>query len=281
MPIFFMPTFFAIPFPAIDPILIEIGPFAIRWYALAYVAGLIGGWAWARRLASNAALWTSGQPRPDPERLDDMLVWCALGVVVGGRLGYILFYNPGDFLANPAEIVAVWRGGMSFHGGLAGCAGAIVLYCRRARWPLLSTLDVAAAVAPLGLFLGRLANFINGELWGRASDVPWAMVFPHAGPAARHPSQIYEALTEGALLFAILAILVRQGGLKRPGFVAGWFGVGYALARSFCELFREPDSQLGFLFGGWVTMGMILCLPLLAGGLWLIARARPAEPAAA
>ncbi|WP_342360697.1 prolipoprotein diacylglyceryl transferase [Terrarubrum flagellatum] len=266
----------ALAFPQIDPILIEIGPFAIRWYALAYVVGLIGGWFYARRLAATDALWAKTQPRPDPDRLDDMLVWCAIGVVAGGRLAYVLFYNSAEYLANPLEAFAVWRGGMSFHGGLAGCGLAIVLYCRRNNWPLLSTLDVACAVAPVGLFLGRIANFINGELWGRPSDVPWAMAFPHGGPSPRHPSQIYEALTEGVLLFIVLAFVIRAGGFKRPGFVAGLFGVGYALARTFCETFREPDVQLGFLFGGWLTMGMLLSLPLLLLGLWLILRSRPA-----
>ncbi len=265
----------AIPFPNIDPVLIQIGPFAIRWYALAYVVGLIGGWMYARRLAKNDRLWAPGQLRPDAERLDDLLVWCALGVVIGGRLGYVLFYSGGEYLANPLEIFAVWRGGMSFHGGVTGCALAIVAYATWKKWPLLSTLDVVAAVAPIGLFLGRIANFINGELWGRATDVPWAVVFPHAGPAARHPSQIYEALTEGLLLFILLALVVRRGGFRRPGLVAGLFGVGYALARSFSELFREPDAQLGFLFGGdWATMGMVLSLPMLVLGAWLIAQAR-------
>lgn len=275
-----MIPFSALPFPQIDPVLVQIGPFAIRWYALAYVFGLIGGWLYARNLAANDALWAKGQPRPAAERLDDLLVWCALGVVLGGRLGYVLFYNPEEYFANPIEIIATWRGGMSFHGGLIGCAGAMVLYCRRKGWPLLSTFDVVAAVAPIGLLLGRLANFINGELWGRASDVSWAIAFPNAGPAPRHPSQLYEAATEGVLLFLLLAILVRRGGLKRPGFVSGIFGVGYAIARSFCELFREPDAQLGFLFGGWLTMGMLLCLPVLAAGLWLLAQSRKSQSVA-
>lgn len=272
-----MTPLLVLPFPQIDPILIQIGPFAIRWYALAYVIGLIGGWLYARSLAANATLWAKSQPRPDAERLDDLLVWCAVGVVFGGRLGYVLFYNFEDYLADPSEIFAVWRGGMSFHGGLIGCAAAIVLYCRRKGWPLLSTLDVVAAVAPIGLLLGRVANFINGELWGRSSDVPWAVVFPQAGPIPRHPSQLYEAATEGLLLFILLAIVVRRGGLKRPGLVAGLFGVGYGLARIFSEFFREPDAQLGFLFGGWATMGMILSLPVLVAGLWLLSLPRRAQ----
>ncbi|MBN9062868.1 MAG: prolipoprotein diacylglyceryl transferase [Rhizobiales bacterium 65-9] len=269
-----MPPFLVLPFPAIDPVLVQIGPFAIRWYALAYVVGLIGGWLYARWIAGNARLWAAGQPRPEADRLDDLLVWCAIGVVAGGRVGYVLFYNFDEYLANPLEMVAVWRGGMSFHGGLIGCALAILVYCRRKGWPTLSTLDVIGAVAPIGLLLGRLANFVNGELWGRAADVSWAIVFPHGGPEPRHPSQLYEAATEGLLLFLVLAILVRRGGLKRPGLVAGTFGVGYALARSFCELFREPDAQLGFLFDGWLTMGMLLSLPVLIAGLWLLALSR-------
>lgn len=268
---------FAIPFPAIDPILIEIGPFAIRWYALAYVVGLVGGWLYARKLVQAERLW-GGVARPTVNDLDDLLVWCALGVVLGGRIGYVLFYNAGEYLSHPAEILQVWKGGMSFHGGLVGCALAIVLLARARRLPVTSLFDVAAAVAPIGLFLGRIANFINGELWGRAADVPWAVIFPHAGPLPRHPSQLYEALAEGLVLFIVLAFAVRRYGFRRPGLITGIFGIGYALARSFCEFFREPDAQLGFLFGGWATMGMLLSLPVLAFGLWFFVRAlrRPA-----
>jgi phosphatidylglycerol:prolipoprotein diacylglycerol transferase len=253
-----MPVF-AIPFPAID--------------ALAYIAGLIGGWFYAKRLVEAPSLW-GGRPIPSVADIDDLLVYAALGVILGGRLGYVMFYNPAFFLENPGEILAVWRGGMSFHGGLAGALAGMALLARRRGLPLLSLLDAVAPVAPIGLFFGRVANFINAELWGRVSDVPWAVVFPGAGPLPRHPSQLYEAATEGLILFAILAVAVRMGALRRPGLAAGLFAAGYAAARIFCEFFREPDAQIGFLFGG-ATMGMLLSLPLLVIGLWLIARARP------
>lgn len=270
----------AIPFPAIDPVLVQIGPLAIRWYALAYIAGLIGGWLYARRLVASASLW--GQvKRPTAIDIDDLLVYAALGVVLGGRIVYVVFYNPAQYLADPLSIFAVWQGGMAFHGGLAGAAVAMVLLARARKLPVLSLFDVAATVAPIGLFFGRLANFVNGELWGRpAPDLPFAVVFPHAGPEPRHPSQLYEAASEGLLLFIVLAILVRFAGFRRPGLVTGVFAVGYAIARSVCEFFREPDAQLGFLFGGnvsalggGITMGMLLSLPLLLGGLWLLVAA--------
>jgi phosphatidylglycerol---prolipoprotein diacylglyceryl transferase len=256
---------FAIPYPIIDPVLIHVGPLPIRWYALAYIAGLILGWAYARALAARESLW-NGTPHPTPQSLDDLLVYCALGVVVGGRLGYVLFYNLPFYMAHLDEIPAVWKGGMSFHGALAGTALAIYLFARRYRVPLLSVFDIACAVVPIGLFLGRIANFIKPELWGRPSDVPWAMVFPEAGPLPRHPSQLYEAGLEGLALFIVLAIAIRLGALKRPGLISGMFGIGYGIARIICEFFREPDPQLGFLFGD-ATMGMLLSLPLIAIGL--------------
>jgi phosphatidylglycerol---prolipoprotein diacylglyceryl transferase len=265
-------TAFVIPFPIIDPVLVKLGPFAVRWYALAYVVGLIGGWLYARRLAASESLW-GGRVRPTAEHLDDLLVYAALGVVVGGRTGYVLFYNLPFFLANPGEILAVWNGGMSFHGGLVGCAVALVVLARQRGLPILSLADIAAAVAPIGLFLGRIANFVNSELWGRAADVPWAMVFPNGGPAARHPSQLYEAALEGVVLFVVLALAIRGGALRRAGLVSGLFGIGYGLARIACEFFREPDAQLGYLFGG-ATMGMLLSLPLILAGLVLVVLSR-------
>lgn len=261
---------FAVPFPVIDPVLVEIGPLPIRWYALAYIAGLLLGLWLMRRLVAQERLW-DGRMRPSIVSLDDLLVYAALGVVIGGRLGYVLFYNLDYFLAHPASIPAVWEGGMSFHGGLGGATLGIWLFARREKVPMLSVADLCAAVVPLGIFFGRLANFIKPELWGRVSDVDWAMVFPDpaAGPFPRHPSQLYEAATEGVLLFVVLMWAVRLGALKRPGLVTGLFGVGYGLARIFCEFFREPDPQLGFLFGG-ATMGMLLSLPLVIAGLILI-----------
>jgi len=259
---------FAIPYPIIDPVLIHIGPLPIRWYALAYIGGLILGWAYARALAARDSLW-NGAPHPTPQSLDDLLVYCALGVVVGGRIGYVLFYNLPFYMAHPEEIPAVWKGGLSFHGGLAGAAIGIYLFALRYRVPLLSVFDIGCAVVPIGLFLGRIANFIKPELWGRPTDVPWAIVFPEAGPLTRHPSQLYEAGLEGLVLFILLALAIRFGALKRPGLVSGMFGIGYGMARIICEFFREPDPQLGFLFGD-ATMGMLLSLPLIAIGLLVL-----------
>jgi len=257
-----------IPFPAIDPVLISIGPFAVRWSALAYIVGIIGGWFYARAIISSQKLW--GGPAPlTVTDFDDFVIWITLGIILGGRIGYVLLYNLAHFAANPLEIVLFWNGGMSFHGGVTGCIVAVVLFALRRGIPMLSLGDVTAAVAPIGLFLGRLANFINGELWGRPADVPWAMVFPHGGPIPRHPSQLYEAALEGVVLFIVVGLLVRSGALKRPGIVTGVFAIGYGLARSTCELFREPDAQLGFLWGG-LTMGMLLCIPLILGGIAIL-----------
>jgi phosphatidylglycerol---prolipoprotein diacylglyceryl transferase len=255
-------------YPSIDPVLITIGPVSIRWYALAYIAGLLLGWAYARALVRQKTFWGGAVPL-DPLDIDDLLIYAAMGVILGGRLGYVLFYNPGFYLAHPAEIFTVWKGGMSFHGGLAGTALAIYFLAKRSRISVLTLADVSAAAVPVGLFLGRLANFIKPELWGRPTDVPWAMVFPGAGPFPRHPSQLYEAGLEGFVLFLVLYIAVHLGALRRPGLVAGLFAVGYGIARITCEFFREPDSQLGFLFGG-ATMGMLLSVPLIAIGIALI-----------
>ena len=258
--------------PDIDPVAFSIGPLVIRWYALAYIAGLLIGWAYARRLAADARLW-GGLRTPKPEDLDDLLVFAALGVVVGGRLGFVLFYKPGFYLANPLEILQTWKGGMSFHGGLFGAWLAVFLFARRRGLEPFAMTDVAAVVAPLGLLFGRLANFIKGELWGRPADVPWAIVFPDAGPELRHPSQLYEAGLEGLLLLIVLGVLVRRVGFSRPGLLSGVFGVGYAAARFLVEFFREPDRYLGFLAGGWLTMGMTLSIPMFLAGLWLVMRA--------
>lgn len=258
--------------PDIDPVAFAIGPLVIRWYALAYIAGLLIGWAYARRLAADARLW-GGLRAPKPEDLDDLLVFAALGVVVGGRLGFVLFYKPGFYLANPLEILQTWKGGMSFHGGLFGAWLAVFLFARRRGLEPFAMTDVAAVVAPLGLLFGRLANFIKGELWGRPADVPWAIIFPDAGPELRHPSQLYEAGLEGLLLLIVLGVVVRRVGFVRPGLLSGVFGMGYAAARFFVEFFREPDRYLGFLAGGWLTMGMTLSIPMFFAGLWLVMRA--------
>ncbi|MGO4386432.1 prolipoprotein diacylglyceryl transferase [Microvirga sp. 2YAF29] len=264
-------------FPILDPVAFSIGPFAIRWYALAYVAGLLGGWFYAKRLAAKAELWTP-LSQPKPTDIDDLIVWVALGVVLGGRVGYVLFYNLHTYLQNPLEMFAIWRGGMSFHGGFLGAVLAIVLFARSRGLNALAMLDMAAVVTPIGLFFGRIANFINGELWGRpAPNFPYAVVFPHAGPEPRHPSQLYEAFGEGLVLFIIMAIAARKFGFKRPGLLGGIFVLGYAIARIVCEFFREPDAQLGFLFGssiqalsGGITMGMVLSVPMALVGAAVI-----------
>jgi phosphatidylglycerol---prolipoprotein diacylglyceryl transferase len=264
---------FALPFPIIDPILLEIGPFAIRWYALAYITGLLLGWYYMKRLVSTSLLW-DGQPAATQLQIDDLLLWITLGVVLGGRLGYVIFYNPVFYFSNPAEIMAVWRGGMSFHGGFLGVILAIILFCRKHHISALSILDLSAAAVTIGLFFGRIANFINAELYGRITDAPWAMVFPGGGPLPRHPSQLYEATLEGLVLFCVLYFLIhRKGALKKPGFVAGIFVAGYGSARIVVEFFRMPDGHIGF-FAGWITMGMILSLPMLLIGISLIINAR-------
>jgi len=255
----------AFTFPDFDPVAVHVGPVAIRWYGLAYVGGILPGWHCARAIVRSQRLWGSSAP-VKPVDIDDFAVWATLGVLLGGRVGYVLFYGPVYFASHPAEIIQPWKGGMSFHGGFAGVVVAVVLFARSRGIPILSLGDVICAVYPIGHSLGRVANFINGELWGRPSDMPWAMVFPAAGPMSRHPSQIYEAALEGLLLFIVLRLLISNGALKRPGLVIGAFAVGYALMRCLCELFREPDRQLGFLWGG-LTMGMLLSLPLILAGL--------------
>jgi phosphatidylglycerol---prolipoprotein diacylglyceryl transferase len=259
---------FTLAFPSIDPVLINIGPLPIRWYALAYIAGLLLGWAYARALVARKAFWGGAVPLA-PLDIDDLLVYAAMGVIFGGRLGYVVFYNAGFYLAHPAQILAVWKGGMSFHGGLAGTVIAIYLLAKRKSLPVLSLADICASAVPIGLFLGRIANFIKPELWGRPTNVAWAMVFPGAGPLPRHPSQLYEASLEGFVLFFVLYIAILMGALRRPGLVTGIFALGYGIARISCEFFREPDAQLGFLFGG-ATMGMLLSLPLIAIGVVFI-----------
>jgi phosphatidylglycerol---prolipoprotein diacylglyceryl transferase len=264
---------FAIPFPALDPVAIWVGPFAIRWYALAYIASLLIGWRYCLALADRP-------PRLVRRRdIDDFLVWATLGVVLGGRLGYVLFYNSAYYLAHPVEALYLWHGGMSFHGGAIGVTLAIWLFVRAREIPLLAFGDIICAAVPIGLFFGRIANFINGELFGRVSDVPWAMVFPDGGPLPRHPSQLYEALCEGLLLFVLLLIAERSGARRHPGMVCGLFLAGYAVARMSGELFRQPDAQIGFLIFG-TTMGQLLSIPLLLAGIALIARARGRNAAA-
>jgi phosphatidylglycerol---prolipoprotein diacylglyceryl transferase len=265
-----------IPFPTFDPVLISIGPIAIRWYALAYIVGIILGWLYARAVIRSEQPW--GGPAPlTVADYDDFVLWVTLGIILGGRLGYVLFYNPSYFVAHPLEVFQLWKGGMSFHGGFLGCVLAVGLFARFRGISFLSLADLTCAAGTIGVFLGRIANFINGELWGRPTDVPWAMVFPSGGPLPRHPSQLYEAVLEGLALFVLLGLMIRAGALKRPGLVTGAFALGYGLARSFCELFREPDAQLGFLWGG-LTMGVLLSLPLMLAGIAFMAWAMRHEP---
>jgi phosphatidylglycerol---prolipoprotein diacylglyceryl transferase len=258
-----------LPYPDIKPEIFSIGPFAVRWYALAYIAGLVIGWQIMRRVCTQPPKVLS------PEKIDDFLLWAALGVILGGRIGYVLFYKPSFFLENPTQIVMLWEGGMSFHGGLLGVITAILAFSfKNGISPFLLS-DLVALVTPIGLFFGRIANFINGELWGRPSDVPWAMIFPRGGPMPRHPSQLYQAAFEGILLFSLVLMVWKfTDGRRRPGLITGTFCIGYAVARIVGETFREPDSFLGFILGSdWLTMGMLLSLPVLAFGAWLVIRA--------
>jgi phosphatidylglycerol:prolipoprotein diacylglycerol transferase len=284
-----------LPFPQIDPVLLQLGPFAIRWYALAYIVGIVLGWWGVVRVLRTKRLWApppfNGRPPATEDDIGDMVVWATLGVILGGRLGWDLIYGtilcsvtpqdapfcaglPMAFLTNPIRIIAAWEGGMSFHGGLLGVVIAVWLFCRRRKLSLLAVGDLACAFAPIGLFFGRLANFVNDELWGRITDVPWAMIFPRGGPFPRHPSQLYEAALEGVALFIILQIALRVfGAHRRPGLISALFFTGYGLFRFICEFFREPDTQ----FIGPVSMGMALSIPvwLAAGALFWIAYGKP------
>ena len=283
-----------IPFPPLSPEIfaIDIGGFhlALRWYALAYIVGLVAGWLLIRQALRTARLWRAG-PVMTEAQLENLLTWVIIGVILGGRVGYVLFYQPGVYLDDPMQILRVWEGGMAFHGGFLGVVVAGILFCRREKISMLSTGDMMAMVAPIGLFLGRVANFINAELWGRATDVPWAVGFP--GEAAlcdgvmcgRHPSQLYEAVLEGLVLGALVLWAVWRGGwLQRPGRVMGLFVAGYGVARFVVEFFRQPDAQfvtagnplgLAWQVGGWgLTQGQALSVPMVAVGLWFLLRAR-------
>ncbi len=255
-----------IAFPVIDPVALAIGPFQIRWYALAYIGGIVLGWRLLLRLVAREPV------AADRRQVDDFVTWATLGIILGGRLGYVLFYRPGFYITVPWEALYVWQGGMSFHGGALGVIVATLWFCRREGIDALRFGDRLAVCVPIGLGLGRLANFINGELWGQVSDVPWAMVFPGAGPLPRHPSQLYQAALEGLVLFLLLLLRARNPDvLARRGYLTGLFLAGYGAARIVGETFREPDAHLGFLAGG-LTMGQILSLPMVVAGLWLMRR---------
>ena len=271
-----------IPFPEIDPFVFQIGGFGLRWYALAYIAGLLLAWWMAMRLVARPRLWPDERPPFEPAAAEQFLFLATLGVVIGGRLGFVLFYNWEHYAANPLDILKTWEGGMAFHGGMLGVivGGLVFVWLRKA--PLLSTFDAVCAGVPFGLLFGRLANFINAELWGKPWDGPWAMVFP-TDPARlpRHPSQLYEAALEGLVLLIVVQSLAWGGGLKRPGLVTGVFLAGYGAARSVVELYREPNEGLGCVTPLCLQMGQLLSLPMIALGLALIGLAllRPREPA--
>jgi phosphatidylglycerol---prolipoprotein diacylglyceryl transferase len=284
-----------IPFPQIDPVLIHLGPLAIRWYALGYIAGIMLAWWGVARALRNKALWArppfNGKAPATEDEIGDLVVWATFGVILGGRLGWVLLYGtllcsvtpehagfcdglPMGFLTHPIRIIAAWEGGMSFHGGLLGVVIAVWLFCRRRGLSLLSVADLCCAFAPIGIFLVRIANFINGELWGRPTDVPWAMMFPRGGPVPRHPSQLYEAALEGLLLLVILQVGMRVFRLQeKPGLISALFFLLYGLFRFICEFYREPDTQ----FIGPISMGMALSFVvwLGAGALFWVALKKP------
>jgi phosphatidylglycerol:prolipoprotein diacylglycerol transferase len=286
-----------IPFPDISPTLFEIELFgftlALRWYALAYITGILFGWWIIQRAVRTPRLW-AGEPPLTPDQVERFLTWAVVGIILGGRIGYVIFYDPGTYLDDPLQIIRVWEGGMSFHGGFAGVVIAAIWFCRRERIPMLPLGDLLAVATPVGLMLGRIANFINAELWGRQTDLPWGVIFPGTaaqtcpdllGLCARHPSQLYQAALEGLLLAVVLLWLAfRRGWLKRPGAVMGVFLAGYGIARFLVEFVRQPDAQFVTEGNpiGWavqvgslgLTMGQLLSLPMIAVGLWFIFRAK-------
>ncbi len=260
-------------FPNFDPVIFSIGPLALRWYSLAYIAGILLGWYYIRRLIATPKLWSESGAPMRAEHVDDLVVWVTLGIIIGGRLGHVLLYNPGYYLTHPIEILQVWNGGMSFHGGLLGTTLAMVLFARRNLIPLFTVGDVVAAAVPFGLFFGRIANFINGEIVGSPTTLPWGMIFPHVGPEPRHPAMLYEAALEGIALFLVLRFFTHaRGALRLPGLTCGVFLAGYAVFRIFCELFKivphrliDPDLP--------ITKGMVYSVPMLIAGLYFIRRA--------
>ncbi|MEM8741039.1 MAG: prolipoprotein diacylglyceryl transferase [Pseudomonadota bacterium] len=298
-----------LPFPQIDPVIVSVELFgttlSLRWYAMAYILGLVAGWRGMVWMMRRHTLWPANRPPMTPDQPEDLLTWMILGVVLGGRLGYVLFYNPLQYLADPAGILRVWDGGMSFHGGFLGVVFGVIIYCWRKGLPLMQVADAVACASPFGLLLGRLANFINGELWGRPTMQGWGMVFPGERAqtcppgwldtvCARHPSQLYEAATEGLLLLVLIwALALRGGWLLHPGRLTGLFFVGYGLARSLVENFRQGDPQfvsaenpwgqvlrLGTGAEAWgLTMGQILSLPMIAIGIGFFLAARRRQPA--
>jgi len=261
----------AITFPNIDPVLISLGPLQVHWYGLAYVIGILFAWWYAKQLVKDQRLWNGPAPITE-EEIDDFLIWAVIGIILGGRLGYVLFYDFAAYIENPLRVAMLWQGGMSFHGGLLGCILAMIFFARSKGFSVFSLFDIIGPSATMGLFLGRVANFINQELFGKQTDAPWGVVFPITGDGiARHPSQLYEGILEGLVLFAVLRVLThRYLKLTNPGFVAGSFLIGYAVARIAVEFVRIPDQHIGYLAGGWLTMGIVLSVPILIIGGWSI-----------
>lgn len=256
-------------YPEISPIIFQIGPFALRWYSMAYLIGILFGWWLAAKRIKKYSIPLS------KNNLEDIVFYFTLGVILGGRLGYVIAYGNGSFWENPLEIFAIWHGGMSFHGGILGVIIALYFAAKHIHFPFLRLTDLASPLVPLGIFLGRLANFVNDELWGRTTDVAWAIRFPRGGYLPRHPSQLYEACLEGIVLFIILNLLWQSKRCReKQGFISGCFLLGYAFFRTVLEQFREPDAQIGFLWGG-LTMGQMLSVPAVLGGIYLILRAKP------
>ncbi|HUY67865.1 MAG TPA: prolipoprotein diacylglyceryl transferase [Alphaproteobacteria bacterium] len=267
----------ALIFPPLNPVAFSFGPIEIRWYALAYLAGFLIGWAVCLRLARQ------NPNGPGAQDYDDFLTWGVIGTVLGGRIGYILIYQPDYYFAHPLQMLEVWHGGMSFHGGMLGVILAALFFARRRKLNFLGFTDVLACVVPIGLGLGRIANFINGELFGRPTDMPWGMIFPRGGDVPRHPSQLYEAFMEGLVLFLIMLWLSQKKSIRaRPGFLSGAFLMLYGLFRFGLEFFRQPDPQLGLIWEG-LSMGQLLCIPMMLFGIYLIfyseRRVKPRPPA--
>lgn len=264
-------NFSAIAFPNIDPVLIALGPLKVHWYGVAYVVGILCGWWYAGKLISNPALW-GGRSPITKQHLDDFLLWLVAGVILGGRLGYILFYDLGTYLADPIKVFYIQNGGMSFHGGLAGVVIAMILFARKHGFSPFSLFDIIGPASCIAIFFGRCANFINQELFGKPTDVAWGVIFPITQDGiARHPSQLYEAALEGIILFIILRYCTHSLlKLNSPGFVAGIYVAGYALARILVEFVRLPDTHIRYLAGGWLTMGMVLSIPIILIGAWSV-----------
>lgn len=263
----------AIEFPVIDPVAFSIGPLSIRWYAIAYLLGFILGWKYIVSIVKRCEYNTGARPIKETH-IDDFLPWAIVGIILGGRIGYVLFYQFSFYIENPADILQVWKGGMSFHGGAAGAILAMLFYTRLKNLPFLQFTDLFSFAVPIGLFFGRIANFVNAELYGRITNASWGIIFPNAGPFPRHPSQLYEAILEGLVLFAVLYLLSRKPWIKDyPGIVSGVFLCGYGTFRFIIEFYREPDQNLGYFFDMF-TMGQMLCIPMAMGGVYLIIRSK-------